>query len=88
MNRIKDLRAYLEALESIGDLEHVTRSVSADLEAAAITRRSTELQRLAPFFEKVEGVKPGFRLVGAAGSLSSDRRHPLVDRPGHACRSA
>ncbi len=78
MNRIKDLRAYLEALESIGDLEHVTRSVSADLEAAAITRRSTELLRPAPFFENVDGVKPGFRLVGAAGSLSSDRRHPLA----------
>ena len=29
-------------------------------------------------FDNVEGVEPGFRLLGAAGALSSDRRHPLA----------
>src|ERR1700758_3918282 len=78
MARIKDLREYLSVLESLGDLEHVDRRVSAELEAAAITRLSTEQRRPAPLFDNVEGAAPGFRLLGAAGALSSDRRHPLA----------
>ena len=78
MARVKDLREYLSLLESFGDLEHIERPVSAVLEAAAITRRSTEQLRPAPLFDHVEGAAPGFRLVGAAGALSSDRRHPLA----------
>ena len=78
MARIKDLREYLTALESLDDVEHVDRPVSAVLEAAAITRWSTEQQRPAPLFNNVEGAEPGFRLLGAAGALSSDRRHPLA----------
>jgi UbiD family decarboxylase len=78
MARIKDLREYLRVLESLDDVERVDRPVSAVLEAAAITRRSTEQQRPAPLFDNVEGAKPGFRLLGAAGALSSDRRHPLA----------
>jgi UbiD family decarboxylase len=78
MARISDLREYLRALESLDDLEHIDRPVSAELEAAAITRRSTEQRRPAPLFDNVEGAKPGFRLFGAAGALSSDRRYPLA----------
>jgi UbiD family decarboxylase len=78
MARISDLREYLRVLESLDDVEHVDRPVSAELEAAAITRRSTEQRRPAPLFDNVEGAKPGFRLFGAAGALSSDRRHPLA----------
>ena len=78
MARIKDLREYLRVLESLDDVERVDRPVSAVLEAAAITRRSTEQQRPAPLFDNVEGAKPGFRLLGAAGALSSNRRHPLA----------
>ncbi len=78
MARIKDLREYLRALESLGDVEHIDRPVSADLEAAAITRRSTELQRPAPLFNNIEEAAPGFRMLGAAGALSSDRDHPLA----------
>jgi UbiD family decarboxylase len=78
MPRISDLRDYLSALESLGDVEHIDRPVSAVLEAAAITRRSTEQGRPAPLFDNIEGVKPGFRLLGAPGALSSDPRHPLA----------
>ena len=78
MARIKDLREYLSVLESLDDVEHIDRRVSAVLEAAAITRWSTEQRRPAPLFDNVEGVEPGFRLLGAAGALSSDRRHPLA----------
>src|SRR6201992_2336516 len=78
MPRISDLRDYLSALESLGDVEHIDRPVSAELEAAAITRRSTERGRPAPLFDNIEGANPGFRLLGAPGALSSDPRHPLA----------
>ncbi|MGO9385213.1 MAG: UbiD family decarboxylase [Mycobacterium sp.] len=78
MPRITDLREYLRVLESLGDVEHIDRPVSAVLEAAAITRRSTEQGWPAPLFDTVEGVEPGFRLLGAPGALSSDRRYPLA----------
>ena len=74
MARFGDLRDYLGVLESLGDVEHVDRPVSAVLEAAAITRRSTEQGRPAPLFDNVEGVEPGFRLLGAPGALSRDRK--------------
>ena len=78
MPRIRDLRDYLRVLESLGDVEHIDRPVSAALEAAAITRRSTEQGRPAPLFDNVEGAKSGFRLFGAPGALSSDPRHRLA----------
>jgi len=78
MARFGDLRDYLGVLESLGDVEHVDRPVSAVLEAAAITRRSTERGRPAPLFDNVEGFQPGFRLLGAPGALSSDRSHRLA----------
>jgi UbiD family decarboxylase len=78
MPRISDLRDYLRVLESLGDVEHIDRLVSADLEAAAVTRRSTEQGRAAPLFDNVEGVESGFRLFGAPGALSSDPRYPLA----------
>src|SRR6476646_1494523 len=78
MARIKDLREYLSVLESVDDVQHIARRGSAVLEAAAITRWSTEQRRPAPLFDNVEGVEPGFRLLGAAGALSSDPRHPLA----------
>ena len=59
MPRIRDLRDYLQVLESLGDVEHIDRPVSAVLEAAAITRRSTEQGRPAPLFDNVEGASPG-----------------------------
>jgi 4-hydroxy-3-polyprenylbenzoate decarboxylase len=78
MARIADLREYLQVLESLGDIDRIDRPVSAVLEAAAITRRSTEQGRPAPLFDNVEGAPTGFRLLGAPGALSSDRRYPLA----------
>ncbi len=78
MGRIKDLREYIEVLDSLGDVEHVTRPVSALLEAAAITRLSTEQRRPAPLFDTIEGTQPGFRMFGAAGALSSVPERPLA----------
>ena len=78
MARISDLREYLRVLDSIGDVEHIDRPVSAVLEAAAITRWSTEQRRPAPLFTKIEGAAQGFRMLGAPGALSSDPRNSLA----------
>ena len=76
MARFKDLRDYLVALQTLDDVETIDFPVSPVLEAAAFARRSTEQLRPAPLFEQVDGAPPGFRLLGAAGALSSLPRHP------------
>ena len=73
MARIKDLREYLSVLESLDDVEHIDRPVSAVLEAAAITRRSTEQRRPAPLFDNVEGAAPG------SGCSELRVRCPVID---------
>lgn len=78
MARVKDLRDYLVALKNLDDVESIGLSVSPILEAAAFARRATEQRRAAPLFEKVDGFPPGFRLLGGAGALSSDPRHPFA----------
>ncbi|MFI9583650.1 bagremycin/ferroverdin biosynthesis UbiD family decarboxylase BagN/FevL [Streptomyces sp. NPDC052236] len=76
--RFGDLRSYLDALDALGDLKRIHRSVSADLEAAAISRLSCERQSPAPLFENVAGVAPGFRLLGAPAALSAAPGRPLA----------
>ncbi|GLF97037.1 bagremycin/ferroverdin biosynthesis UbiD family decarboxylase BagN/FevL [Streptomyces yaizuensis] len=76
--RFGDLRGYLEALEALGDLKRVKRTVSPDLEAAAISRLSYERRSPAPLFESVAGVAQGFRMFGAPAALSSAAGKPLA----------
>lgn len=78
MTRYPDLRLYLDALDALGDLRHITRQVSADLEAAAVTRLSYERRAPAPLFENIAGAAPGFRLLGAPAALSSVPGKPLA----------
>jgi hypothetical protein len=78
MARIGDLREFVAVLESLGDVEHIDRPVSAVLEAAAITRRSTEQRRPAPLFDNITETGPGFPMFGAPGALSSDPRYPMA----------
>lgn len=78
MSEITDLRAYLSELEALGDIERISREVDPKLEAAAVTRLSTERRRPAPFFENISGVAEGFRMIGAPGALSSSPGHPLA----------
>ncbi|CAM5631484.1 UbiD-like decarboxylase [Streptomyces canarius] len=73
-----DLRGYLDALERRGDLNRVTREVSAHLEAAAETRLSVERRLPAPLFENIAGVAPGFRLLGGVAALSSHPDKPMA----------
>ncbi|MFJ1528842.1 UbiD family decarboxylase [Streptomyces mirabilis] len=78
MSETNDLRSYLSALDALGDIQRITRVIDPNLEAAAVTRRSTENGRPAPFFEHLSGVGEGFRMIGAPGALSSVPGHPLA----------
>lgn len=78
MAHLVDTRQYLEALAAIGDLKTVDRPVSADLEAAAHTRRSYELRAPAPLFTRVVADRIGMRLLGAPAGVSSRPDMPLA----------
>ncbi|MFJ8233169.1 UbiD family decarboxylase [Streptomyces sp. NPDC094448] len=78
MKHLTDLRAYLDALDALGDLRTVDRTVSADLEAAAITRRSYELRSPAPLFTSVAEDRIGMRLFGAPAGVGSRPDLPLA----------
>src|ERR1700681_4056145 len=78
MTHFTDLRGYIDALDELGDLVRITREVDADLESAAITRRSYELRSRAPLFENIQGARPGFRVFGAPAALSSRADAPYA----------
>lgn len=48
MKYYNDLRSYIDALDVMGDIMHVTREVDCDFEPSAITRRSYEIHSPAP----------------------------------------
>lgn len=48
MKYYNDLRSYIDALDAMGDIMHVTREVDCDFEPSAITRRSYENHSPAP----------------------------------------
>ena len=78
MTHFADLRAYTDALAALGDLRSVDRPVSADLEAAAHTRRSYELRAPAPLFTNITEDRIGMRMFGAPAGVSSRRDMPLA----------
>ncbi len=67
---IPDLRAYVEALRAAGELQPIDAEVDLDLEIGAIIRRSYELRAPAPLFNRIKGIAPGFRVLGAPAGLS------------------
>ena len=69
-HRLRDLRAYVDALASAGELVRVQKSVELDLELAAISRRCYDLGAPAPLFENIRGVERGFRVLGAPAGVS------------------
>ncbi|MGW1616070.1 UbiD family decarboxylase [Streptomyces sp. NPDC002285] len=71
MSRFTDLRDYIDALDTLDDLRTVGRPVSADLEAAAITRRSYEIRSAAPLFTNITEDRIGMRMLGGPVGVSS-----------------
>ena len=70
MRRLADLRTYLNALRDIGEVQEIDQEVDWDLEIGAITRRSYELRAPAPLFNRIKGIEPGFRALGAPSGIS------------------
>jgi UbiD family decarboxylase len=65
MNRLGSMREYVKQLKAIGEFQELDAEVDWDLEMGAIIRRCSELQALAPLFNRVNGIEPGFRVLGA-----------------------
>jgi 4-hydroxy-3-polyprenylbenzoate decarboxylase len=69
---MSDLRAYIGALEGLGELQRIEREVDWSLELGGVIRRSYDLRAPAPFFLRVKDTPPGFRALGAPLGLSSN----------------
>ncbi|KAJ9314216.1 hypothetical protein DTO271D3_5445 [Paecilomyces variotii] len=70
-------RSFISALREQGDLVDVKEPVSADLEAAAVTRRVYEKRAPAPLFHDVIGIDPKtglFRILGAPVGLRKNKK--------------
>src|SRR5512134_1626041 len=72
---MSDFRRYLEALARAGQLVHVDKPVSPELEVAAYVRKSSDTDGPAFVFEHVIG-HPGWRL--AAGLYGTMSRLPVA----------
>jgi hypothetical protein len=70
MNYLKSLRDYLDARAAIGELVTVEREVDWNLEIGAIIRRCYETGAPAALFQRIKGIEPGFRVLGAPAGTS------------------
>jgi UbiD family decarboxylase len=75
---ITDMRQYVEALKSIGEIQEIDAPVSLDLELGAIVRRCYETGSAAPLFANFSDHPKGFRVLGAPGGLSARRNQELA----------
>jgi len=68
----RDVREFIDRLETEGELTRIKQEVDWNLEAGAILRRCSEMDGTAPFFEKIKGYPPGYSILG--GAVASRRR--------------
>lgn len=59
----RDLREYIAALDSAGELVSVEAEVDWNLEAGAISRKALDLRSGAPFFKKLKGYSDEYRIL-------------------------
>src|SRR6478672_575223 len=78
MNRLQCLRDYIARLQALGELQEIDVEVDWNLEMGAIIRRSYELRAPAPLFNRIKGIEPGFRVLGAPAGLSRQPGRSLV----------
>ncbi|MCW2654503.1 MAG: UbiD family decarboxylase [Mycobacterium sp.] len=83
MRHFTDLRGYVEALDELGDVMRITREVDADIESAAITRRSYELRSHGPLFENIQRRAARIKLRLCAPSAPDDRGSPFAVEGRH-----
>lgn len=70
MNHFRSLRDYIEALRALGEIQEIDAEVDWNLEMGAIVQRSYELRTAAPLFNRIRGIEPGFRALGAPAGMS------------------
>src|SRR6516225_4813223 len=70
MPHLKSLREYIDALKALGEIQEIDVEVDWNLEMGAIIRRSYELRAPAPLFNRIVGIEPGFRVLGAPAGVS------------------
>jgi len=75
---LTDLRAYIEHLRGLGEIQDVAAPVALDLELGAIVRRCYETSSPAPLFTAFSDHPAGFRILGAPAGLSRQPGRPLV----------
>jgi 4-hydroxy-3-polyprenylbenzoate decarboxylase len=78
MEPLLDLRAYVAALEALGEVQEISREVELDLEVGAVIRRCYETGSPAPLFTRLHGAAPGFRILGAPAGISRKPGHRLA----------
>ncbi|WP_042420604.1 UbiD family decarboxylase [Streptacidiphilus anmyonensis] len=71
MNHLKSLRAFIDALDAIGEIQPIDKEVDWRLEIGAVARRTYELRAPAPLFNTITGIEKGFRVLSAPGGLSA-----------------
>jgi 4-hydroxy-3-polyprenylbenzoate decarboxylase len=76
--RLTSLREYIAALSALGEIQEIDVEVDWNLEMGAIIRRTYELQAPAPLFNRIKGIEPGFRVLGAPAGLSRQPGRRLV----------
>lgn len=69
-SQLLDLRGYIAALKSAHEVQEIAQEVELDLEIGAIIRRCYETGSSAPLFQRIRGVAPGFRILGAPAGVS------------------
>jgi 4-hydroxy-3-polyprenylbenzoate decarboxylase len=78
MQHLRSLRDYLAALAALGEVQEIDVEVDWNLEMGAIIRRCYELQAPAPLFNRIKGIEPGFRVLGAPAGVSRQKGLALV----------
>src|SRR6266480_2673419 len=69
MNCLRSLREYVDQLKTLGEIQEIDVEVDWNLEMGAIIRRCYELRAPAPLFNRIKGIEPGFRVLGAPAGL-------------------
>lgn len=78
MSYLKSLREYIDQLKALGEVQEIDVEVDWNLEMGAIIRRSYELRAPAPLFNRIKGIEPGFRVLGAPAGLSRKKGRELA----------
>ncbi len=70
LKHLKSVRDHLDLLRGLGEVQDIQEEVDLNLEIGAICRRVYETGSPAPLFQKIKGIEPGFRVLGAPAGVS------------------